>query len=624
MLTFLRKLILIQTLLICLLPLPVSAENASYSPAVGRAYPINVYWGDTHVHSSWSPDAAAGGNRQLGPDAAYRFARGEAVIAHNGMPVKLSRPLDFLVLADHSEYLGLFPQLEAGNPALLATETGHHWYDMVKSGEAERAKILIEFGYALQSNTDVIKSKEFSRSMWHRVAANADRYNDPGRFTAFIGYEWTSTRDGANLHRNVIFKDGADKTNQVEPFTSFDSPDPEDLWRYMAGYTRLTGGEVLAIPHNSNMSAGQMFASVDFSGKPLSKAYAQTRRRWEPLVEVTQYKGDSETHPSVSPNDEFADYESWDKFAGFSLKPHEEWMFQHEYVRPALRLGLALGSRLGVNPYRFGLVGGTDSHTSLATAEENSFWGKFSWHEPSPTRALEPFVNIKNIVQKEWQMAAEGYTALWAMGNTREALFDAMRRKETYATTGPRMVVRFFGGWRYRQSDTTRPEFVRIGYEEGVPMGGDLPPATPGAQAPVFMVRAIKDPDGANLDRIQIIKGWLSESGETRERVYDVALADGRTLAPGSTKAPPVGNTTDVGKASYSNTIGDPQLIAFWLDPDFDPGYAAFYYVRVIEIPTPRWTAFDAKYFGTKMTPDVPMIIQERAYTSPIWYTPLK
>jgi hypothetical protein len=589
---------------------------------VGRDYPINVYWGDTHLHSSWSPDAASGGNRQLGPDAAYRFARGEEVIAHNLMRVRLSRPLDFLVLADHSEYLGLFQLLEAGDPAILTTETGRRWHDMVKRGGGEEAGILIEFGKAIAGNSDVINGKAFSRSMWQRVVDNADRYNDPGHFTAFIGYEWTSNKGGANLHRVVIFKDGADKASQVEPFTAFDSPDPEDLWRSMAAYVSLTGGELLAIPHNSNMSAGLMFSSQDFNGKPISKAYAQTRRYWEPLVEVTQHKGDSETHPIVSPNDEFADYESWDEFAGFSLKPHEDWMFQHEYVRPALRLGLELGMRLGINPFSFGIIGGTDSHTSLATAEENNFWGKFSWHEPNPTRTTEPFVNIANIVQLEWQMAATGYTAVWAMENTREALFEGMRRKETFATTGPRMTVRFFGGWEYRENDVLRSDYVEIGYAKGVPMGGELPPAVPGTQAPVFMVTAIRDPDGANLDRIQIVKAWLSKTGKTRERVYDVALADQRQVAPATGKAPPVGNTVDVSSASYSNTIGDPHLLTFWQDPDFDPGQAAFYYVRVIEIPTPRWTAFDAKFFGIKMPAEVPMVTQERAYTSPIWYTP--
>jgi hypothetical protein len=492
---------------------------------------------------------------------------------------------------------------------------------MVKRGEGEEAEILIEFGKAIASNTDVINGKAFSRSMWQKVISNAELYNDPGRFTAFIGYEWTSNRGAANLHRIVLFRDGADKAGQAEPFTAFDSADPEDLWRYMAEYVRVTGGGVLAIPHNSNMSAGLMFSSEDFNGNPISKAYAETRRRWEPLVEATQYKGDSETHPFVSPNDEFADHESWDEFSGFSTKTHEDWMFQHEYLRPALRLGLALDKQLGVNPFSFGIVGGTDSHTSLAAAEENNFWGKFSWHEPSPTRATEPFVNIENIVQREWQMSAAGYTAVWAMENTREALFEAMRRKETYATTGPRMAVRFFGGWAFQKSDVSRSDYVEIGYAKGVPMGGDLP-AAPEARAPVFMVTASKDPDGANLDRIQIIKGWLTDTGETREEVYDVALADGRLVSAATGKAPPVGNTVDIRNASYSNEIGDPVLTAFWRDPEFDPGQAAFYYVRVIEIPTPRWTAYDAKFFNTEMPPEVPMVTQERAYTSPIWYTP--
>jgi len=608
--------------LLCLLPVAAGAGNVSYSPPVDRDYPTRVYWGDTHIHSSWSPDAASGGNRLLGPDAAYRFARGEEITAHNGMRVRLGRPLDFLVLSDHSEYLGLFSLLDAGDPAILATETGRRWHEMVKRGEGAEAEILIEFGKAIANNTDVINGKAFSRSMWQKVIANAERYNDSGHFTAFIGYEWTSNRGAANLHRIVLFRDGADKAGQTEPFTAFDSADPEDLWRYMSEYVRATGGGVLAIPHNSNMSAGLMFSPEDFNGKPISKAYAETRRRWEPLVEATQYKGDSETHPFVSPNDEFADYESWDEFAGFSTKPHEDWMFQHEYLRPALKLGLALGKQIGVNPFEFGIAGGTDSHTSLATAEENNFWGKFSWHEPSPTRATEPFVNIENIVQREWQMAAAGYTAVWARENTREALFDAMQNRETYATTGPRITVRFFGGWTFREGDVWRSDYVGTGYAKGVPMGRELPPAATGADTPVFMVAAARDPDGANLDRIQIVKGWLTETGETMEKVYDVALADGRQVSPDTGKAPPAGSTVDIRNASYTNEIGDPLLMTVWRDPDFDARQAAFYYARVIEIPTPRWTAYDAKFFGTEMPPEVPMVTQERAYTSPIWYTP--
>lgn len=598
------------------------SEGPFYSPSLNASPAKHLYWGDTHVHTNLSPDAAAGGNVRFGHDELYRLARGDAVTAHNGRPVKLNRPLDFLVAADHAEYMGLFPALEAGDARLLATEIGQRWHAMHQAGPEQAAQILVEFGEALSSRKDLLQNPAYNKSVWQIVTEQAERYNDPGRFTALIGYEWSSGRGGGNMHRIVVFQDGAERAGQVVPFSSFDGDRPRELWRFLADYEARTGGQALAIPHNSNVSAGLMFSLTDSDGEAITADYARLRARWEPLLEVTQFKGDSETHPYVSPNDEFADYESWDRFAGFSAsRPHEDAMFAAEYARPALRTGLALMGDVGVNPYKFGLIGSTDSHTGIPSADENNFWGKFSWHEPSAERALEPFVNIPDIVQLEWELAASGYAAVWAEANTRESIFAALARKETYASTGPRLSLRFFGGWNFEAADLERPDWVAAGYAHGVPMGGDLPMRQQDV-APSFMVQALKDPLGANLDRVQIVKGWLQDNGETAERVYDVALSDGRRVDAETGKAPPVGSTVDVATATYSNSIGAAALQTVWRDPDFHPAQAAFYYVRVLEIPTPRWTAFDAAFFKTRMPPEVPLTTQERAYSSPIWYVP--
>ena len=538
------------------------------------------------------------------------------------MPVRLNRPLDFLVVADHAEYMGLFPSLDAQDPALLATEVGQRWYEMLKSGPEAAANILIEFGDSLRSGTDLIKSSSFQEAIWEKVVDKAEQYNQPGNFTAFIGYEWSSGRGGGNMHRVVIFKDGKEETRQITPFSSFDNDRPKALWQFLANYERDTGGGVLAIPHNSNVSAGLMFASEDSDGETMTLDYAEQRNRWEPLLEVTQFKGDSETHPFVSPDDEFADYESWDQFAGFSVRPHQDWMFANEYARPALRQGLALSMQLGMNPFQFGMIGSSDSHTGIPSADENNFWGKFSWHEVNPTRVMEPFVNIPDITQFEWEMAASGLAGIWAEENTREALFKAMQRRETYATTGPRIRVRFFGGWDFSESDLFAPDWVERGYDRGVPMGGELVPATYRSARPTFMVSAWKDADGANLDRVQIVKGWLGEDGKTQEKVYDIALSDDRKVSAKTGRAPAVGNTVDTATASYRNDIGSVYFSTLWSDPDFDPKEAAFYYVRVLEIPTPRWTAYDAAYFNLELPEQVPLVTQERAYTAPIWYQP--
>ena len=392
------------------------------------------------------------------------------------------------------------------------------------------------------------------------------------------------------------------------PFSSHDSRDPEDLWAYLADYEDRLGGNAISIPHNSNLSLGQMFGPSDYGGAPLTPSYASTRARFEPVVEVTQYKGDSETHPLASPNDTFADFERNWRPPGTNLA-----VARQSYARPALGIGLDLAAELGVNPFKFGMIGSTDSHSGLATADEDNYWGMMGMNEPSRYRAFSSSNN-----------AVAGYAAVWARENTRRAVFDAMKRREVYATTGPRMVVRFFAGWDFVAGDAADPRPAAVGYRKGVPMGGDLTAAPEGA-APSFLVRAVKDPDGANLDRVQVVKGWRDGNGETSERVYDVALSDGRTPGEDGTPADPVGNTVDVGNATYLNGIGAAELSAVWRDPDFDPEAAAFYYVRVLQIPTPRWTVYDARFHRldvSRIPAGQPAVIQERAYTSPIWYTP--
>ncbi len=462
---------------------------------------------------------------------------------------------------------------------------------------------------------------KLTRSLWERQTATIEKYNDPGRFTALIGYEWTSNNTGNNLHRNVIYRDGKARADQALPFTTTESENPEDLWKWMQAYEEKTGGSLLAIPHNGNLSNGLMFAVETFKGKPLTKEWATTRAKWEPLYETTQIKGDGESHPSLSPSDEFAGYETWDK-GNLLLVPKKPGMLQYEYTRQALRNGLKIEQRLGVNPFKYGLIGSTDSHTSLATAEEDNFFGKHSGVEPSPHRYEHVVLEFQGRKLMSWEMAASGYAGIWATENTREALWDAMKRKEVYATTGPRMVVRFFGGFEFMPKDAANRLPAEIGYAKGVPMGGDLHQA-PSGKAATFLVAALKDPIGANLDRIQVIKGWLDKKGETQEKVYDVAWSGDRKPASDG-KLPAVGSTVDVANATWTNTIGAPELITVWKDPDFDPSLKAFYYVRVIEIPTPRWTAYEAKRFGVTMPKEVPMVTQERAYTSPIWYTPGK
>jgi hypothetical protein len=597
----------------------------SYSPYAGRQTALMPLWGDTHLHTDISMDAGAFGNR-LGLDAAYRFARGEEVVTSTGIRARLSRPLDWLVIADHSDNMGFFPDMIAGAPHILSDPTGKDWYNRIQAGEGVGVALELigkfsqgEFPPSLMYTPDSAPYK----SAWAKTVAAAEQYNDPGNFTAFIGYEWTSLVTGNNMHRVVVYRDDGDKGGQMVPFTTIEptgSTNPRDLWNWLEEYEDTTGGDVLAIAHNGNLANGIMFPMrAQYDGRKLDDEYVQARAKWEPLYEATQIKGDGETHPFLSPNDEFADYETWDVGNLDVSEAKTEDMLAGEYAREALKRGLAIEERLGTNPYKFGMIGSTDSHTSLVAVEEDNFFGKHSGAEPAPERMVHEFMRSESGVIMGWQMVASGLAAVWATENTREALFDAMARKETYATTGSRMMVRFFGGWDYTDADLNSRQPVFAGYAKGVPMGGDLT-AAPSGKAPTFMAYAVRDPIGANLDRIQIVKGW-KDGKELKEKVYDVAWSGDRQ--PGADgKLPPVGNTVNVVTASWTNTIGAPELGAVWTDPDFDPKQRAFYYVRVLEIPTPRWSLYDAVRFDVEHPDGAPTSTQERAYTSPIWYTP--
>jgi len=604
----------------------------TYSPYAKRNFPSQVYWGEMHLHTGLSLDAGLFG-ATLGHEEAYRFARGEEIVSSTGLPVKLGRPLDWLVITDHSDMMGFALDLQAGAPNVLADPKGKEWYNGFKQGGEAAAKAAFDLISTFTAGEipqqfleDYSPGSAVYSRVWDDIVKTAEKYNEPGRFTALIGFEWTSVPKGINMHRNVILRDGAMRAGQVIPMVTqppVGSPDVLDLYEWLDNYEKKTGGQALALAHNGNLSNGWMFpVDKTYFGRDVDENYVTLRAKWEPLYEVTQIKGDGEAHPLLSPNDEFADYETWDvgNLDLTELKTDE--MLPGEYAREALKNGLALETKLGTNPYKFGMAGSTDSHTGLATAEEDNFFGKSTSVEPKKERVQHPFVSNENAAFDGDKLVASGYTGVWATENTREALFDAMERKEVYATTGPRMMVRFFGGWDYTDNDLRSRAPAFVGYEKGVPMGGDLTGVPEGKEAPVFMVYALRDPIGANLDRIQIIKGWLDGDGKTHERVYDVAVSDDRKINNEGRCTTPVGNTVDIEAANWTNTIGASELMAVWTDPDFDEDEKAFYYARVIEIPTPRWILYDRVRLGAEIPEGAELVGQERAYTSPIWYNP--
>ncbi|MES0809772.1 DUF3604 domain-containing protein [Roseibium sp. SCPC15] len=603
----------------------------AYSPYAGRNFPEHPLWGDTHLHTGQSMDAGGFGAR-ITQEQAWRFARGEEIMASSGQPVRLYRPLDWLVITEHSDGMGLITDILDASPSVTKYEQGRRWSDGYRAGGQTAVETTIDL--ITQFSQGNVNPELFAQyqpgarrfaSIWTDNLKVADAFNEPGRFTAMIGFEWTSLIKGNNLHRNVIFRDGAERAGQVVPFTMtppFGSPDPLDLYKWMQAYEDKTNGAVLALAHNGNLSNGIMFpVDAQYTGKQIDKDYVEQRGKWEPLYEITQIKGDGEAHPFLSPNDEFADYYNWDKGNLDLTVAKTNDMLAGEYAREALKNGMLLEEKFGTNPYKFGFSGATDSHTGLATFEEENFFGKHSGYEPSAERLTHPFVKTDKGELFAWQMVSAGITGVWARENTRESIFDAMQRKEVYATTGPRMMVRFFGGWEFAEEDMDTRNPALLGYRKGVPMGGDLMPKTEGATAPSFMVYALRDSVGANLDRIQIVKGWVDADGNTQEKVYDVAWSDDRKVDDNG-KVPLVGNTVDVANASWTNSIGASELATIWSDPDFDENQRAFYYARVLEIPTPPWYLYDAFRYGVEIPEGAPTSQQERAYTSPIWYTP--
>jgi hypothetical protein len=598
-----------------------------------------VYFGDTHLHTSYSFDAFLNNNFSADPDTAYRWAKGEPVIhPYNRARVQINTPLDFLVVSDHAEMLGVMREIR--NDTIQWEDIG--WYASIKRWLAVRAlnnALDDDLGRAffarflpqsaaekggdpvadVHNNINGVAifgdTSGTSKDAWQDIIAAAEKHNDPGKFTSILGWEWSSIPTGANLHRVVLTPDGADKASQYIPYGSDQSQYPEDLWQWLDDTAALSGSRFIAIPHNSNISKGYMFGATTVKGQPITADYGRTRMQWEPITEVTQIKGDSETHPQFSPDDEFADFETYEHY--IQTTTSKTPVSRGDYVRPALKEGLALGQKIGVNPYKFGFIGSSDAHSGLSSPEEGNFWGKMAKDSTPETKA--PVLGNPTGADG-WDMSASGLAAVWAKENTRDAIYAAFKRKETYATSGPRLRVQLFGGWNFPQSAAQAENFSAVGYEYGVPMGGDLQ-ANELNSAPSFLMRAVKDPLDANLDRLQMVKGWVDANGEQHERVYNVAWSDGRELdAQG--KLPPVGNTVDLTSARYTNTIGQAEFTVQWSDPDFNPKQAAFYYVRVLQIPTPRNGLFDALALQLDEPPKGAATIQERAYTSPIWYQP--
>jgi hypothetical protein len=590
------------------------------------AYPERVFFGDTHLHTSNSVDAFGFGVR-LGPEEALRFARGEEVKSTTGTMAKLERPLDFLVITDHAEGLGGTKALFDAPRILLTDPQMRRWYDMMHESPQQSQQAMMEILNARANNKlpqamlEAMRDDSRTKTIWNANIDTVERYNEPGKFTAFFGFEYTLMPGGNNLHRNIIFRDGPDKVRTVVPLDPTSEATPDKIWDYMEAYEKATSGRVLSIPHNSNVSNGLMFQLTQPDGGPMTAEYARRRARLEPVVEITQIKGDSEAHPFLSPNDEFAGFgvEGWElaNLLGSEMKTPD--MFAGEYVREALKRGLAIEQQTGVNPYKFGVIGSTDSHTALSTGDENNFFGKHTGNEPSPTRLMGSQSLGSNKSRFNWHFLAGGYAAVWATANSRTAIWDALARREVYATTGPRMTVRVFGGWDFKAEDL-KGDWVKAGYARGVPMGGEL--AADGKGAPSFLISALKDPIGANLDRVQVVKGWVDAAGKSHEQVFDVVWSDMDKRRAVGGKVPAVGDTVDLATASYQNTIGAGTLATVWRDPAFDPKLRSFYYVRVIEIPTPSWPAYDAVRFKVKLAPEVRVKQQERAYTSAIWYTP--
>ena len=592
-----------------------AAQAAPSAPAPALPPPNpenNVYFGDVHVHTGWSFDALTNGSKTTPMDA-YAWAQGKPITGSGGPDMKITSPLDFYMVSDHAEYMGVFNQMSNPDSPISKTE-------IAKGVTSPDANVRLQtFAGILRDMSDGKRDPQLSdpalaRSVWAEIIKAADANYVPGKFTTFAGFEWTSNPQKRNLHRVIVFRDTKHLPDMV--LSALDSDDPEVLWKWMDDQ-RAKGSTLFAIPHNANASDGLMFDKVKRDGKPIDAAYNKTRAANEPLYEISQIKGTSETHPDLSPADEFAGFEQWDYTlsADFERPTHRKGSF----ARQALLDGMSQAAAGAGNPFKYGFIGDSDTHNAAGSHEEYNFTGKFAFENNPRERLTGVPGSPAGQIQQIQEFSSAGLAGVWAPQNTREAIWDAMQRKETFGTSGPMMKVRFFGGFDFAAGDVNSAEFVKLAYSKGVPMGGDLKPGA--GKAPTFLVAAVKDPKSGNLDRVQIVKGWLDAAGKQHEKVYDVAWSGDRK--PGANgKLPPVGNTVDLKTATYTNTIGAAQLATGWTDPDFKPAERAFYYARVLEIPTPRWNTYDAVRQNLPPLTKVPATIQERAWSSPIWYNP--
>lgn len=590
---------------------PVYDEASVPPPPTKQAIPAspakNVFFGDLHIHTAYSTDAYTMGVRGL-PDDAYTFAKGGTIKHPLGTAIRLKEPLDFAAVTDHSEFLGVVR--EAVPDTMLAKRSIRE--RLLEDGRLLNTWLFLRIapGFSLK-DLQIDNIGEIVQNTWQHTVAAAERHNDPGRFTAFIGYEWSSMPNAENLHRNVIYRgnQGPDI-----PYSSLDSENPEDLWTALEAQ-RKQGLDNIAIPHNGNLSNGRMYDTVTYLGEPITPEYAQRRMANEPISEIFQVKGSSETHPTLSPNDAFADFEIVNQMLGRDTQNSKP---KGSFMRDALRTGIEFAHERNYNPYQFGVIGSSDGHNASSPIEEDNYHGKLPLLDGSAAIRLKQMYLLPEEAQRAERWGAAGLAAVWARENTREALFGSMRAKETYATSGTRIQVRFFAGFNLADRLLADPNWVEHAYAKGIPMGGKLTTKTD--QSPTFIVHASKDAMAANLDRIQIIKGWVDSEGKSHEKIFDVAVSPNRKPASADPQIDAVGNTVDIAIASYTNTIGSPQLSATWQDPEYTPDQHAFYYARVLEIPTPRWSTYDAKALGIN-APE-PTSIQERAVTSAIWLAP--
>jgi len=610
-------------------------QQVNYSPHADIAYPTKLLFGEQHIHSALSADAGGGGTKLL-PRDLYRYAKGAQLMSNTNQPVKRDRPLDFMCITEHTDGMGAITDILKGSANIMADKQGKSFHDkFAKGGKTAKLasqELIQKFSQGTLSPVlNYQPGNEGYKRTWQDLVDAAEENNEPHKFTAMIAYEWTSLMKGNNLHRNIIFRDGPERTYDILPFTMtppMGSPNPEDLWKWLQNYEDTTGGQVIAIPHNGDLSNGWLFNTQDDfrNGAKFDKTYVKTRAKWEKLYEIMQSKGDTETHAKLSPSDEFADYETFDYGNLDATQKKTDKMLEYEYARSSLKNGLKLKSEFGINPFKFGFVAGSDHHTGLASEMDDNYFGAFTWMEPNKNRIIDKNGKLTkakynkklDIGFETWQYASPGLTAVWAQSNTRASIFDSMKRKEVYATTGPRIRLRVFAGFDFKKEDLRHHDLAKIGYAKGVPMGGDLYKNKKNKN-PKFLIVALRDADGANLDRVQLIKGWIDKKGNTHEKIVNVVWSGNRKLTKEGT-LPSVGDTVDLSIPTWTNTIGAATLYGFYEDKDFNPSLDAFYYVRVLEIPTPRWPAYDAVRYKLTLAKNVKVKTQERAYSSPIWY----